>query len=120
MSDPERTFRAAEWLASLELCLESEGVDLSAGAWVAWLFDPRNAVARENLLSTIPIMKVLVARLPLPSDAECASDTYDGSISVADWFRTGKPRPATAATSVNASDPSSAAPLEGRRDTTAE
>lgn len=118
MDDSERTFRAAEWLASLELCLESEAVVLLGGAWLEWMSDPRNAAAYDAIAAWLPVLKAVAARVPLPSDAECASDTYDGSISVAEWLRTATPQSPSAAKSVNESAPSSAASLDGGQDTT--
>lgn len=85
MSDPDRTLRAAEWLLALDLCQQSDGLELH-GALRVWLSDPKNAAQFSALVSLRDDLKPPGVPPCMPSEGECASDTYDCSMSVADWL----------------------------------
>ena len=84
----------AEWLADWQYCAESDFPPHDPNflqRWQEWSSDSENAATYDRLVSTLRDVKNC-ARPPMPSEAECSMDEYDGSVPVHEWLASNRHR----------------------------
>src|SRR6266702_2636652 len=84
----------AEWLADWQHCAESDFPPHDPNflqRWQEWSSDKENAATYDRLVSTLRDVKNCT-RPPMPSEAECSMDEYDGSVPVQEWLASNRHR----------------------------
>jgi len=83
-----RRYEAAQWLVEWQHRAESDSPNDDPGflqRWKQWSADEENGAAYDQIASTLPGMKNC-RRPPMPREAECTADEYDGSVPVEEWL----------------------------------